>query len=136
MTAAQLQTAADFAAQSRDALAKSRDYLAAGRLHKASAFGWQAASLMGKAVAAAQGWDYEYNDNDMFNSQFGRVVRRASRLAGNQRLGELGGVGLDLRENHYRRKRHLCAQIIAEDIGLVAEVVELLAPLTVPLEGR
>lgn len=79
MTTAQPQTAADFAAQSRDALAKSRDYLAAGRLHKASAFGWQAASLMGKAVAAAQGWYYEYNDNDMFNSQFSRVVHRASR---------------------------------------------------------
>ena len=135
MPTAQQQTADDFAAQSRQSLAQSRDYLAAGRLHKASASGWQAASLMGKAVAAAQGWDYEYNDNDMFNSQFGRVVRRASRLAGNRRLGELSGVGIYLRDNHYRRKRHLCAQIIAEDIGLVAEVVELLAPLTAPPEG-
>ena len=135
MTTDQQQTADDFAAQSRESLSKSRDYLAAGRLHKASAFGWQAASLMGKAVAAAQGWDYGYNDNDMFKSQFSRVVRRAGRLSGNRRLGELGGVGLNLRENQYRRKRHLCAQIIAEDLGLVAEVVELLAPLTAPPEG-
>ena len=135
MPTAQQQTADDFAAQSRQSLAKSRDYLADGRLHKASASGWQAASLMGKAVAAAQGWDYEYNDNDMFNSQFGHVVRRASRLSGNRRLGELSGVGIYLRDNHYRRKRHLHAEIIAEDIGLVAEVVELLAPLTTLPEG-
>ena len=48
-----------YAKQSRTFLQKCRDYLASGDLHQASEKGWGAAAHMAKAVAIAQGWEYE-----------------------------------------------------------------------------
>ena len=53
------QEVADYAGQAREFLANSLEFLAAGNLHQASEKGWGAAAHMAKAVAVAQGWEYE-----------------------------------------------------------------------------
>ena len=117
---------ADHAAQARDFLAKSREYLAAGDLHQASEKGWGAAAHMAKAVAAAQGWEYETH------ADFSAVLNRARRVTDDDRLPGLRGIANDLHSNYYRRKRHLDAESIAEDIERVAELLDILAPLADP----
>ena len=52
-------TVQDYIQQSRDFLRKARQYLAEDDLHQASEKGWGAASHMAKAVAHANGWEYE-----------------------------------------------------------------------------
>ena len=115
---------ADYAAQAREFLAKGREYLAAGDLHQASEKGWGAAAHMAKAVAAAQGWEYETH------ADFSVVLGRARRLTGDARLGSLRGTANDLHGNYYRRKRHLDANNIGEDLESMAELIEILEPLT------
>ena len=117
---------ADHADQAREFLARCREYLAAGDLHQASEKGWGAAAHMAKAVATAQGWEYETH------ADFSAVLNRARRVTGDDRLPGLRGIANDLHGNYYRRKRHLDADSIAEDIEAVAELVEILAPLTAP----
>ena len=116
---------ADYATQARDFLAQSRQYLANGRLHQASEKGWGAAAHMVKAVAVAQGWQYDRH------ADFSRVMNQATLLTGNDRLSDLRGRANDLHGNYYERKRFLNAEIIGKDIESIAEMVELLAPLTV-----
>ena len=53
------EAVADHVNQARDFLAKSREYLTQSDLHQASERGWGAAAHMVKAVAIAQGWEYE-----------------------------------------------------------------------------
>ena len=130
MTTAQLLEIADYAGQSRDFLAKSRDYLAADDLHQASEKGWGAASHMAKAVAAAHGWEYDSH------ADFHDVLFQAGELSGNPRIYELSGIPNNLHINYYRRKRHLNALAIGVSLTLVAELVELLAPLTALPEGE
>jgi len=50
---------------------------------------------------------------------------------GNDLLRELRGIPNDLHGNFYERKRFLEADIIRRDIESVAELLELLTPLTV-----
>ena len=115
---------ADYAAQAREFLTRSREYLAAGDLHQASEKGWGAAAHMAKALAAAQGWEYETH------SDFSLILNHARRVTGNDRLPGLRGIANDLHGNYYKRKRHLEADSVAEDIESVAELVDILAPLT------
>ena len=115
---------ADCAAQARELLAKARKHLGSGDLHPASRKGWRAAEHMAQAVAAAQGWEYATNDG------FDIVLGRARQLTGDHRLGALRGLANELRANHYRRKRHLHADIIGHDLESVAELIEILTPLT------
>ncbi len=115
----------DYESQAREFLAHSREYLANGRLHQASEKGWGAAAHMVKAVAEAQGWVYRKHRD------FIRVMDQASRLTGNDRLLDLRGRATVLHDNYYERKRFLDAEIIGKDIESIAELVELLAPLTV-----
>ena len=61
----------DYEAQAREFLAKGREYLAAGDLHQASEKGWGAAAHMAKAVAVAQGWQYDRHPD------FSRVMNQA-----------------------------------------------------------
>ena len=126
MTTAQLLEIADYAAQSRDFLAKSRDFLVIDDLHQASEKGWGAASHMAKAVAAAQGWDYDTH------ADFSKVMVNVRRLTNNPRLAELRDTANSLHVNYYLRKRQLDAADIAESLERIAELVELLAPLTIP----
>ena len=120
---------ADYEAQAREFLAKSRDYLAAGDLLQASEKGWGAAAHMAKAVASAQGWRYESH------AGFNQVLYQAWQLSGNQRIQELRTVAGILHNNYYKRKRQLDAGHIGESLEEIAELLGLLAPLTVPESG-
>ena len=124
MAAGDMVEVADYAAQAREFLTRSREYLAAGDLHQASEKGWGAAAHMAKAVAAAQGWEYETH------ADFSLVLNQARRVTGNDRLPGLRGIANDLHGNYYKRTRHIEADSVAEDIESVAELVEILAPLT------
>ena len=119
-----LSEAADYATQAHEFLAESRQYLSVGKLHQASEKGWGAAAHMTKAVAVAQGWEYTNH------ADFSSVLNQARRLTGNARIRDLRGVANDLHTNYYKRKRHLDADAIGEDIEAVAELLTLLAPLT------
>ena len=114
----------DYETQAREFLARGRDYLAAGELHQASEKGWGAAAHMAKAVAVAQGWRYDRHPD------FSRVMNEASRLTGNDRLRDLRARANDLHGNYYERKRFLDAESIGKDIESMAELLELLSPLT------
>ena len=119
----------DYLEQSREFMVKSRNYLAAGDLHQASEKGWGAASHMAKAVAVAQGWQY---DN---HSGFNEVLYQARELSGNPRIRELRAIAGELHVNYYRRKRHLNARDIGESLDGIAELLDLLTPLTNPTPG-
>ena len=114
----------DYAAQAHEFLAKSREYLAQGDLHQASEKGWGAAAHMAKAVAVAQGWTYDTH------SDFSLVVDQARRLTGNSGLRGFRGIANELHGNYYRRKRHLNSDLIREDLEIVAEMLDILHPLT------
>ena len=116
----------DYLEQSREFMAKSRNYLAAGKLHQASEKGWAAASHIAKAVAVAQGWQYD-NPED-----FNQVLYQARKLSGNPRIHILRGIANELHRNHYKRKRHLNASDIGESLEQIAELLDLLTPLTNP----
>ena len=124
MAAGDMVEVADYAAQAREFLTRSREYLAAGDLHQASEKSWGAAAHMAKAVAAAQGWEYETH------ADFSVVLNEAVKVTGDDRLRALRSIANDLHSNYYRRKRHLNAGIIGQDIESVSELVEILVPLT------
>ncbi len=126
MTTGDVVEVPDHAEQARDFLAKSREHLTAGHLHPASRKGWRAAEHMARAVAAAQGWEYATRDD------FSVVLNEARRVTDDDRLPGLRGIANDLHGNYYRRKRHLDAEVIGRDIESMAELVEILAPLTTP----
>ena len=115
--------------QAREFLGKARDYLTAGDLHQASEKGWGAAAHMAKAVAVAQGWEYETH------ADFSVVLNQVWQATGNDRLRALRGIANDLHGDYYRRKRHLNAEVIGQDIESVAELVEALAPLAAEAAG-
>ncbi len=123
MAAEDLVVIADFEAQARDFLNRGRTYLAAGHLHQASEKGWGAAAHMAKAVAVAQGWPYDTH------ADFSLVLNRATAATGEDRLRGLRAIANELHSNYYRRKRHLDAAEIGRDLGSIAELMELLAPL-------
>ena len=118
------ESVGDYEIQAREFLAQSRECLAGGKLHKASEKAWGAAAHMAKAVAAAQGWEY------VRHRDFSRVINEASIMTGNDHLYNLRGIANDLHGNYYERKRHLDAESIRKDIDSVAELLEILAPLT------
>lgn len=114
----------DHASQSREFLRRSREYLAEDDLHQASEKAWGAAAHMVKAVAAANGWSYEKH------ADFSRILNNVWLQTRNDRIRELRGSPNELHGYYYLRKRFLNADIIAADIEDVAELVELLEPLT------
>ena len=58
------------------------------------------------------------------------VMNQASLTTGNDRFRELRSIANELHINYYERKRHLNAEIIGRDIESIAELLELLSPLT------
>ena len=126
MTTTDRVAVADYATQANEFLARAREYLADGQLHQASEKGWGAAAHMAKAVAEAQGWEYETH------ADFAVVMDQARRVTRDSRLGGMRGTANELHGNYYRRKRHLDAEVIGEDIERMAQLLELLAPLTEP----
>ena len=126
MPASDATVIADYENQAHEFLARAREYLNAGDLHQASEKGWGAAAHMAKAVAVAQGWEYDTH------SDFSVVLNQAWQATGNDRLRALRGIANELHSNFYRRKRHLNAEVIGQDIENVAELVEALALLASP----
>ena len=115
---------ADYRQQALEFLDKGREYLAAGDLHQASEKGWGAAAWMTKAVAVAQGWEYERHE------QFNVVLNNARIVTGNLRIRQLRGIANDLHGNFYTRKRFLDAEEIRISLDDVADLLEILEPLT------
>ena len=126
MPASDATVIADYQNQAQEFLARAREYLNAGDLHQASEKGWGAAAHMAKAVAVAQGWEYDTH------ADFSIVLNQAWQATGNDRLRALRGIANELHSNFYRRKRHLNAEVIGQDIENVAELVEALALLASP----
>ncbi len=124
MTTANFVTVAGYEAHVRASLHKSQEYLAAGDLHHACEKGWGTATHMAKAVAVAQGWEYETH------ADFSSVLNRATQATGDDRMHGLRGIANDLHDNYYRRRRHLDAAIIGKDLESTAELLELLDSLT------
>jgi hypothetical protein len=121
--------AGDYRQRSRYFLGKSREYLAEGDLHQASEKGWGAAAWMAKAVAETRGWEYARHE------QFNVVLTQARDLTGNYRILELRGLANDLHRNFYTRRRFLDAVDIEASLGLMAELLDLLEPLTDRVNG-
>ena len=116
--------ASDDRQQARHFLGKSREYLTEGDLHQASEKGWGAAAWMTKAVAETHGWEYVRHE------QFNVVLDRVQDLTGNDRLIELRGIANDLHRNFYTRSRFLSPVSIGTGLERVAELLDLLEPLT------
>ena len=112
------------AAQAREFLGRAREYLAAGDLSQASEKGWGAAAHMVKAVALAQGMTYQRH------SQFHQVMNRARQLTGNDRLRLLHGRADVLHVNFYELSGGLDTNAISLDLDDMAELLDLLQPLT------
>jgi len=115
---------ADYADQASQFMAKSREHLAQDDLHQASEKGWGAAAHMAKAVAVAQGWEYSTH------ADFSEALYKARLETGNAALLGMSGIANELHTNYYRRKRHLNAAAIGEQLESVAELLDILRPLT------
>ena len=115
---------ADYRQQAREFLVKSRQYLAQDDLHQASEKGWGAAAWMAKAVAEAQGWQYNRHD------EYLDVMYRAEQLTSNRQLGILKGEANLLHGYFYTRKRFLSADDIGRRLDRMATLLDILEPLT------
>ena len=118
------KTIEDHRLHSREFLDRSRRYLIDDDLHQASEKGWGAAAWMAKAVATAQGWQYDKHEH------FGEVMYLARQKTGENRLNDLRKTANDLHGNFYQRKRFLHADLIADSLDEVAALLDLLEPLT------
>ena len=76
-----------------------------------------------KAVAAARGWEYERHE------QFFTVIDNARSYYRQPQLRQLGNAAHALHSNFYKRKEVLNALTIADDIGDVQTMLEILTPL-------
>ena len=115
----------DYRAQAWDFLHKARTYLSDGDLHQASEKGWGAASHMAKAVAAARAWEYETHDH------FPIIMDNVGNYSHQQhRVRRLGGIAERLHANYYKRKFLLNADRVAGDLDDMAELLEIVQPLT------
>lgn len=120
----------DYRQQAREFLNKARDYLAQDDLHQASEKGWGAAAWMAKAVAEAQGWEYESHNqfNIVLNNAAGALFGRSHPTYG--RVHELSGIARALHQNFYTRKQFLDSRGIGINLDNVEELLGILEPLT------
>ena len=116
-------TVQDYIQQSRDFLYKARQYLSEDDLHQASEKGWGAASHMAKAVAHANGWEYQKHH------QFNVVLNNIRRLTGNDEVLTLRAVANELHGNYYERKRFLDAEAIGLSLDHVETLIDIMQPL-------
>lgn len=128
------QAVTDHIATAREFLERSRAYLDAGDLHQASEKGWGAMAHMVKAVATAHGnqgeWRYESHQ------EFSAVVEHIALSTSNDQLLLLAGRAEALHVKYYRRKPDLRRIVIERDIERVAELLEVLEPLTEDSSGE
>ncbi len=116
---------ADHVELAKSFLERSKSYLAQGDLHQASEKGWGAASHIIKAVAAANGWEYERHDD------FENVVVNARQRYRQPGILDMSRAGEALHKNYYKRSLLLNADIIREDIQRVERMVNILQPFLV-----
>jgi uncharacterized protein (UPF0332 family) len=116
----------DYKQQARRFLSRSEEFLAEGDLHQASEKGWGAAAWMTKAVAVTHDLEYERHEHFSF------VLNRMRALTGNDRLLALRSIANELHGNYYRRTRHLDSATIEIDLRAMAELLDILEPLTEP----
>jgi hypothetical protein len=114
----------DYSRQAREFLVKSRQYLAEDDLHQAAEKGWGAAAWMAKAVADAQGWQYERH------AQFNVIMYQAQDLSGDDRLDDLRGNANELHGFFYTRKLFLRADVIGRGLDRMTALLDILEPLT------
>ena len=124
------EAVADYRQQAHAFLGRAREYLAADDLHQASEKGWGAAAWMAKALAVSRGWQYENH------AQFGVVLRNANALRQNDRLRLLSEVAYGLHRSYYTRRLFLDADSIGQSLDDVAELLDILEPLTTPGNGQ
>ena len=79
---------------------------------------------MAKAVALAQGWPYERH------SQFHQVMNQARQVTGSDRVRLLHGRAAVLHINFYELSGGLDPEAIGEDLANMAELLDVLEPLT------
>ena len=113
---------ADHLELARDFLARSKEYLAQGDLHQASEKGWGAASHTVKAVAAANGWEYEHHD------QFDNVVVNASYRYRQPSLIRMSYAAHALHVSFYKRKEFIAANATEQGIADVEAMLNILEP--------
>lgn len=119
-----METIEDYRLQSREFLERSRRYLTEDELHQASEKGWGAAAWMAKAVATAQGWQYDKHKH------FGEVLYQAGKLTEDNRIRSLRAIANSLHSNFHQRKRFLHSDDIAGSLDEVETLLDLLEPLT------
>lgn len=124
MTAQDIEEVRNHSALAREFLTKGREYLDAGDLHQALEKAWGAAAHMAKAVAVAQSWQYTGH------SHFHRVMNQAGRLTSNACLPFPHVRAEILHINYYELKEDLDYGQISQDLDSVAEMLDILSPLT------
>ena len=100
---------------------------------------------MVKAMAIAQGWEYERHSNFsqvlnlaylatntpmVVHPNFSQVLNLAYLATNDDRIRLLRGIPNELHGNYYRRKRHLDEGMVGRDLDSTAELLDLLQPLT------
>ena len=115
-----------YSVQARQYLEQSSQLLAMGKLPDASGHGWAAAAWMFKAVAEAQGWQYRHDDEIL------DIVRRAQQKSGNSKMRELNTSASMLLTFSGMRKRYLQADDVSNLLDQMAELLDILEPLTEP----
>ena len=106
----------------RDFLARSKEYLAEGDLHQASEKGWGTASHTVKAVAAANGWEYEHHD------QFDNVVVNASHRYRQPSLIRASDAAHALHVSFYKRKEFIDPGATERRIAEIEAMLNILEP--------
>ncbi len=119
------EAVADYRNQARIFLEHSWRYLAEEDLHQASEKGWGAAAWMAKAVAEAQGWQYNRHDH------FFPVMRRCQELSGDARVRTLQAIANELHGFFYTRKRLLNPETIGDNLSDIEVLLDILEPLAV-----
>lgn len=115
---------ADYRSQAREFLLKSCQYLAEDDLHQAAEKGWGAAAWMAKAVAEAKGWQYERHE------EFADIINRTRLMTGDEPLRNYRRVANELHGYFYTRERFLDAEDIGDGLDRIAELLDILEPLT------
>ena len=116
------QAVTDHLELARTFLTRSRQYLNEGDLHQASEKGWGAGSHIVKAVAAANGWDYESHD------QFDNIVVNASNRYRQPSLVKLSDAAHALHVSFYKRKQFINVGATERRIDDVESMVNILQP--------
>ncbi len=115
----------DYRNQARIFLERGWRYLAEEDLHQASEKGWGAAAWMAKAVAEAQGWQYNRHDH------FFPVMRRCQELSGDARVDGYIDRANTLHTYFYTRRRFLGPDDIRSRLADVAVLLDILEALAV-----